>query len=54
MGVRNEQLFIKQGLAWQNLLRKTDLKGSHQQKIADIEREIKKARQKSAKAKSRS
>lgn len=51
MNIKEQQLYIKQGLAFQNLLRKTDLKGSHQKKIAEIEGKLKKAQQKSAKAK---
>lgn len=50
MNVKDEQLYIKQGLAWQELLKKTDYKGSHQSKIDEIENKLKKARQKTAKA----
>lgn len=51
MNRKENQLYIKQGLAWQELLSKTSFQGAHQKKIAEIEVQLKKAQLKTAEPK---
>ncbi len=48
MNKKENQLYIKQGLAWQKLLCKTNSQGAHQKRIAEIEAKLKRAQQKTA------